>query len=92
MCRLPQDSQLISNSFSASGRNFDLNGEARTARTKQKARSFRQLRRFHHVINSDKVFGTHSLIEIVDWRPIIGVGLTAAFQPPLIADWVPMTN
>src|SRR5258708_26125484 len=24
------------------------------------ARSFRQLRRFHHVINSDKVFGTHS--------------------------------
>src|SRR5467141_4808357 len=23
------------------------------------ARSFRQLRRFHHVINSDKVFGTH---------------------------------
>jgi IS5 family transposase len=25
------------------------------------ARSFRQLRRFHHVINSDKVFGTHRL-------------------------------
>ena len=24
------------------------------------ARSFRQLRRFHHVINSDRVFGTHS--------------------------------
>src|SRR5258708_15277479 len=24
------------------------------------ARSFHQLRRFHHVINSDKVFGTHS--------------------------------
>ena len=24
------------------------------------ARSFRQLRRFHHVINSDKVIGTHS--------------------------------
>src|SRR5712675_1127520 len=23
------------------------------------ARPFRQLRRFHHVINSDKVFGTH---------------------------------
>src|ERR1700737_1686361 len=23
------------------------------------ARSFRQLRRFHHVINSDRVFGTH---------------------------------
>src|SRR5258708_13405240 len=25
------------------------------------ARSFRQLRRFHHVTNSDKVFGTHTL-------------------------------
>jgi hypothetical protein len=24
------------------------------------ARSFRQLKRFHHVINSDKVFGTHT--------------------------------
>ena len=24
------------------------------------ARSFRQLKRFHHVINSDKVFGTHN--------------------------------
>src|SRR5258705_6954562 len=24
------------------------------------ARSFRQLSRFHHVINTDKVFGTHS--------------------------------
>src|SRR5216684_5395505 len=23
------------------------------------ARSFRQLRRFHHVINSDEIFGTH---------------------------------
>src|SRR6476620_1586233 len=26
------------------------------------ARSFRQLRRFHHVINSDMVFGTHSTL------------------------------
>src|SRR6266446_10030207 len=26
------------------------------------ARSFRQLRRFHHVINSDKVFGTHTFV------------------------------
>ena len=26
------------------------------------ARSFRQLRRFHHVINSDEVFGTHSTL------------------------------
>jgi hypothetical protein len=32
----PQDDQLIrSTAFSASSRNFDLNGEARTARTKQ---------------------------------------------------------
>ena len=31
------------------------------------ARSFRQLRRFHHVINADKVFGTHSSIDQA-WR------------------------
>jgi hypothetical protein len=31
------------------------------------ARSFRQLRRFHHVINSDKVFGTHrDITAIID--------------------------
>ena len=30
------------------------------------ARSFRQLRRFHHVINSDKVFGTHRHFYIVE--------------------------
>jgi hypothetical protein len=40
---------------------FDLNGEASTARTKQAARSSRQLRRIHQVINSEKVFGTHTL-------------------------------
>src|SRR5258707_12999347 len=28
------------------------------------ARSFRQLRRFHHVINSDKVFGTHRVARL----------------------------
>src|ERR1700733_15194274 len=33
------------------------------------ARSFRQLRRFHHVINSDKVFGTHSNV-LTDWRSL----------------------
>jgi hypothetical protein len=38
------------------------------------ARSFRQLRRFHHVINSDKVLGTHSsplsavLARFLKWR------------------------
>jgi len=30
------------------------------------ARSFRQLRRFHHVINSDKVFGTHTTVPVVN--------------------------
>jgi isoquinoline 1-oxidoreductase subunit beta len=30
------------------------------------ARSFRQLRRFHHVINSDKVFGTHTRLNIAE--------------------------
>jgi NitT/TauT family transport system substrate-binding protein len=29
------------------------------------ARSFRQLRRFHHVINSDRVFGTHRLRQLL---------------------------
>src|SRR5882757_2414256 len=28
------------------------------------ARSFRQLRRFHHVINPDKVFDTHTYLEV----------------------------
>jgi hypothetical protein len=33
------------------------------------ARSFLQLRRFHHVINSDKVFGAHSPARRLDARP-----------------------
>jgi SRSO17 transposase len=33
--------------------------ETRPPRRNTGARSFRQLRRFHHVSNSDKVFGTH---------------------------------
>jgi hypothetical protein len=56
----PQDNQLMSSTaLSASSRNFDLNGEDRTASTKQNSPLLRQLRRFHHVINSAKVFGTH---------------------------------
>ena len=51
-----------STAFSASSRNFDLNGKARTPEGKRAARSFRQLKRFHHVINSDKVFGTHNTV------------------------------
>jgi hypothetical protein len=38
----PQDNQLMSK-LSASSRNFDLNGEARTARTKQNSPIIRQL-------------------------------------------------
>src|SRR5580704_11302 len=39
------------------------------------AQSFRQLRRFHHVINSDKVFGTHSGSRgALDLRPTIEQG------------------
>jgi hypothetical protein len=32
------------------------------------ARSFRQLRRFHHVINSDEVFGTHNSVRAYVFR------------------------
>jgi hypothetical protein len=56
---MPQDNQLMSHqSVLSFSRNFDLNGEARTARTKQSS-PIVPLRRFHHVINSDEVFGTH---------------------------------
>src|ERR1700723_387206 len=41
------------------------------------ARSFRQLRRFHHVINSDKVFGTHTGC---DWM-IAGLGRSLLRDP-----------
>src|SRR5258708_3936181 len=34
-------------------------------------RSFRQFKRFHHVINSDKVFGTHTGQETLDQRPVV---------------------
>src|SRR5258708_5779052 len=44
---------------------------ARPARPERNrtARSFHQLRRFHRVINSDKVFGTHRLMTRPDVRP-----------------------
>src|SRR3984893_16005571 len=45
------------------------------------ARSFRQLRRFHHVINSDKVFGTHSTRSGLDrhrlWQTHNGIWIFA---------------
>jgi hypothetical protein len=45
--------------FSASGRNFDLNGEATMARPKQSSPSFRRLSQFKRVINSDEAFGIY---------------------------------
>src|SRR2546423_12610218 len=41
------------------------------------ARSFRQLRRFHHVINSDKVFGTHNGRAAMRWCVSVGAVLVA---------------
>jgi hypothetical protein len=43
-------------------------------------RSFRQLRRFHHVINSDRVFGTHSLRQAV--KLLKGEKLDPVITPP----------
>jgi ribose transport system substrate-binding protein len=37
------------------------------------ARSFRQLRRFHHVINSDRVFGTHRTAVVIGINGILPV-------------------
>src|SRR6476620_1786007 len=42
------------------------------------ARSFRQLMRFHHVINSDKVFGTHSPLKFPELMNFVGGGLVMA--------------
>src|ERR1700688_763695 len=53
----PQDNQLMSKHRVLSFKpQLRLPGRPERNRT---ARSFRQLSRFHHVINSDKVFGTH---------------------------------
>ena len=41
------------------GRNFDLNGKARTARANQNSRSFRQLSLGDSNAASHSVFGTH---------------------------------
>src|SRR5258706_8121265 len=42
------------------------------------ARSFRQLRRFHHIINSDKVFGTHS-------QTLVSLTLASGEVPVMVA-------
>jgi len=58
----PQDNQLMSKHRVLSFKpQLRLPGRPERNRT---ARSFRQLRRFHHVINSDKVFGTHNRISL----------------------------
>src|SRR6266850_7104993 len=46
------------------------------------ARSFRQLRRFHHVINSDKVLGIHTKfgMVIVSWPDFLGGRTNPAYQ------------
>src|SRR6202011_5543680 len=58
----PQDNQLMSKHRVLSFKPH-LRLEWRPERNRT-ARSFRQLRRFHHVINSDKVFGTHRLSQL----------------------------
>jgi hypothetical protein len=60
---------------------LDLNGEARTARTNRVARSFRQLRRFHHVIISNKVFGTHEGFRLYRFRIESTVGSRRSSLP-----------
>jgi hypothetical protein len=56
------------------------------------ARSLRQLRRFHHVINSDKVFGTHSAAAAYQSQisPVSVAGGTAHLQASrFIAEMAP---
>jgi len=67
--------------FSASSRIFDLNGEAKTATTTTGARSFRQLRRFHHVSNPDKVLGTHSIETSIRFLAEMGAHQAASQEP-----------
>src|SRR5882672_12586753 len=61
------------------------------------AQSFRQLRRFHHVINSDEVFGTQSArcdpglpqkARIFDARLVCREELSPVF----IAAWIPASD
>src|SRR6266403_4216047 len=52
------------------------------------ARSFRQLRRFHHVINSDKVFGTHRR----PWRAPCASNFGLKFAFRLNSLWIGATG
>jgi hypothetical protein len=53
-------------------------GENRPTKTKQNTPSFHQLRRFHHVINLDKIVGTHRLPSRRS-APACWIGSTIAF-------------
>jgi len=57
------------------------------------ARSFRQLRRFHHGINSDKVFGTHRNcpLLVVPWNTSYHVALVYMYNVDLILGSVILT-
>jgi hypothetical protein len=55
----PQNSQLMSKHHVLGFKPQIRLEERGQDRQHRAARSFRQLGRFHHVINSDKVFGTH---------------------------------
>ena len=57
----PQDNQLMSKHRILSFKpQLRLEWRGQDGHNERTARSFRQLRRFHHGINSDKVFGTHT--------------------------------
>jgi hypothetical protein len=57
----PHDIQLMSKHRVLSFKpQLRLKWRGQDGQNETAARSFRQLRRFHHVINSNKVFGTHN--------------------------------
>src|SRR6266403_3325289 len=58
--RSPKQASKMSRTQAHQSRNAFQRYVPGYTRFNRTARSFRQLRRFHHVINSDKVFGTHS--------------------------------
>jgi hypothetical protein len=53
--------EILANfTFSASSRLFDLNGETKRVKTKQRSAIIAaDVRRFSYLINTDQVFGTH---------------------------------
>src|SRR6185312_4240568 len=63
-CHAPQDIQLMPKHRVLGVKpqpRLERRGQDRPARNRV-AQSFRQIRRFHRVINSDEVFGTHTYI------------------------------